>query len=234
MPRRLHSRRLAALAAVLVALASSPAAPARLAAQTLPARSALPPGTVLEGYLAQAVLDPAVAGTRARVAGAGARLLLPLNALAGARHSDLARRVAVGGFVTSVPANEGPITARHYGVQADLRLADPGPKGRLEPLASLGVGAFRGRRAGDTPREFGPLCLQPTDVPGGAAPVTCVQPVPDRRETGARYAALSPAVGVRLGVMPGLALRTDVRDVMVLRDGLRHNLELGTGLSFVW
>ena len=223
----------AIVAALLPALFAVPALPAPLAAQS--ASLAPPPGTVVEGYVARAVLDPAVAGTRARVAGAGARLLLPLQALSdAAASSDLARRVAVGGFLTAVPEDESAVAARHYGVQADVRLTGGAVAGRLEPLASLGVGAFHGRRLADRGPGMTVMCLAPTDVAASATSASCLHAPPPRRETRGTYLAVSPALGVRVGVLPGLALRADARDVIVHRGGARHNLELGTGLSFVW
>ena len=224
---------IAAVAACLLALAALLATPTPLAGQRWAGLSTLPPGTTLEGYVARAVLDPAVVGTRARVAGAGARLLLPLQSLTRAAPEGLARRMAVGAFVTAVPATGDEVEARHYGLQADLRLADAAVAGSVEPLLSLGVGTFRSRRLDPGP-DLGPVCLAVTDVPGLAASPAGVHRRTGARPAGGSYPAVSPAAGLRVALLPGLALRADVRDAMVFRGGARHNLELGTGLSFVW
>lgn len=231
----IRSHGLMAAVALLLALAALLATPTPLAAQSWLGRSTLPPGTTLEGYVARATLDPAVVGTRGRVAGAGAgaRLLLPLQSLTRSAPDVLARRMSVGAFVTAVPATGDEVEARHYGLQADLRLVDAAVDGRIEPLVSLGVGTFRSRRLSDGP-DVGPVCLTVTDVPAAALSPACMHRPTGERAAGGSYPAVSPAVGLRLALLPGLALRADVRDAIVYRGGARHNLELGTGLSFVW
>jgi len=202
--------------------------PARLAAQAAPRTT-----PVFEGYVARAALDPAVAGTRTRLAGAGARLLLPLESLLGAESPALARRTAVGGFVTSASTEDGGVSAQHYGLHADVRLLDRPLAGRVDPLVSLGAGAFRGQRIGSEQAPIGPLCLRPLDLPGPTTSPTCIRPPRDGSGARGTYLAVSPAAGVRLGLLPGLALRADVRDVIVYHGGPRHNLELGAGLSLI-
>ena len=210
---------------------------ALLAAWALPipldAQSALPRGTVVEAYLARAVLDPAVAGDRARVEGIGARVLIPLPSLTDRALPGLLSRSSVGAFLTSIPERERGVEARHFGVQADVRPAAAPLAGRIEPLLSLGAGSFSGRIASSTRTLPAPLCLELHDAPVALAAQPCLRALPGRGELVRNLFALSPAAGVRLGVLPGLAVRAEVRDVIVHHGTARHNVEFLAGLSFL-
>jgi len=214
------------VSAVLVALLGAcAAAPAPRTIELAPQ-----PQPVVEGYVARARLDPGVAGARARVEGAGARVMFPLEQLTGATTSRIARRVLVGGFVTSAPGDDRRVAARHVGAQADVRLTERPILGTIEPLASLGVGSFRARQAPAGEYPLATVCLRPADA--GAPAARCLPVLARERARTSTDVALSPAVGVRLGILPGLALRADARDVVVYRGAPRHNPELAVGLSF--
>ena len=204
------------VSAVLVALLGAcAAAPAPRTIELAPQ-----PQPVVEGYVARARLDPGVAG---------ARVMFPLEQLTGATTSRIARRVLVGGFVTSAPGDDRRVAARHVGAQADVRLTERPILGTIEPLASLGVGSFRARQAPAGEYPLATVCLRPADA--GAPAARCLPVLARERARTSTDVALSPAVGVRLGILPGLALRADARDVVVYRGAPRHNPELAVGLS---
>ena len=227
-PGRQTAPRLALLGApLLLALAAGLVAPAPAAAQLEPM-----PRATLEGYVARAQLDPAVAGARAQLDAVGARLLVPVGHLTAAAPRWLGERVSLGGFITSAATGERGVAARHYGVQADLGLTERPLAGRVEPLASLGVGGFRTRHEPRAPQLLGTACFRSIDVSAVAGGGRCV---PLRRDDLAEHRhalALSPALGARIALLPGLALRVDARDVIVYGGGPRHNPELALGLSF--
>ena len=185
----------------------------------------------VEGYVARARLDRGVAGPEARLEAIGARLLLPVAQFTDGAPRWLAERVDVGGFLTSAATDDRNLVSRHVGAQADVRLTGRRLAGRLEPLASLGIGAFRARREGTVDAPLNAVCLTARGD-AAAADVRCLslrRPI----DPGAGESfALSPAVGARLALVPGLALRVDARDVIVYQGGPRHNPELGLGLSF--
>ena len=209
---------LLALAALVLVL------PALLGAQGYRAR------TVVEGYVGQARLEAGLLGDDARLTGAGARLLLPLAAFGATTEHPLVRRLAVGGFVTSTSADDDRVRARHVGVQADLSLTDRWLAGRVEPLVSLGVGAFRARRMATDGPPPSPLCVRPPLDAALACPAV-------RGDAGARarrdLTAVTPGIGARVALLPGLALRADVRDVIVHDGGPRHGAEVAVGVSFI-
>ena len=209
---------LLALAALVLVL------PALLGAQGYHTR------TVVEGYVGQARLESGLLGDDARLTGAGARLLVPLAAFSATMEHPIARRLAVGGFVTSTSADDDRVRARHVGVQADLSLTDRWLAGRVEPLVSLGVGAFRARRLATDGLPVGTLCLRPA-VPDGAGcdAARAAPETPVRR----RAPTVTPGLGARIALLPGLALRADVRDVIVYDGPPRHGAEVAVGVSFI-
>jgi hypothetical protein len=196
------------------------APPAPSAAQlpaTEPAPAPAPTPLLLEQYLSRAQLDPAITGAPARVGGAGARLLRPLAAHDDGAAAPTASRLAVGAFATYARRGDPGLTAWHYGAQADLRLGARPLGGRVEPLLSLGVGALRTRHESDC---------------GALPPVRdACPPRAGGRVLAETAPAVSPALGVRVGLLPGLALRSEVRDVIVYQGTPRHTLELATGIS---
>jgi len=224
---RARTLRAASLVPVLSVLGACTALPRSLSVEPAPQ-----PAPVLEGYVARSRLDPDVAGTRARVDGLGARLLVPVDQIAGPEAPALSRRLLAGGFFTSAPGDGRGVAARHYGAQVDLRLTERPLAGRLEPLVSLGVGQFRARLEPDG-LPAAAVCLRPVDLAEAGRAARCLPAAGDRSASASTALALSPSAGVRLGLLPGLAIRADARDVVVYRGAPRHNPELAVGLSFV-
>ena len=232
-----HDRlqRLAApLAALLVPLGALLFFATPLGGQQLVPR----PAELLEGYLTRAQLDPSVTGSRIRVDGAGARVLRALAPLPEDGALRLPQRFALGGFVTYAPRDDAGVTTLHYGATTDFRLRSQPIAGRIEPLLSLGVGAFRTQRDITREQRVPVLCLRPTDISGLGASSFCGGRTADRAFTArpqvvtSTNLAVSPALAFRVWLVPDLALRADVRDVVVYRGGPRHNVELATGVSF--
>jgi hypothetical protein len=213
MPRQLASATFAAAIALLGGLALAPlASSAQPSARPAAVES---PGAplMLEQYLSRAELDPAIVGTPASLGGAGARLLRPL----GTADAGDPGRLALGAFATYARHGDRGLTAWHYGAQADLRLASQPLIGRIDPLLSLGVGALRTSHASGCGTAAAANACGPQTSSGRA-----------RSETAA---AVSPALGLRVALLPGLAVRSEVRDVIVYRGAPRHSLELATGVS---
>ena len=77
----------------------------------------------------------------------------------------------------------------------------------------------------------GAACLLPAGAADGSPTARCLALAADPR-TARSAVAVSPAVGARVSLVPGLALRVDARDVLLFRDARRHNPELAVGLSF--
>jgi hypothetical protein len=185
-------------------------------------------GAHIEGFVAQARLDPGLAGRDATLSATGARVLLPVARLADDPTSWVARRMAIGAFLTAASGQGDELAARHVGAQVDLRLTDRPLLGRVEPLLALGLGDFQTRRALYADGAMGTLCMQPA---GGSARGACVPLRPRLGETTDHHLAVTPSLGMRVTLVPGLALRADARDVIVNRDGAQHNPELALGVS---
>ena len=226
------------LAAVLLVATADALSPAQLAAQQQQQQQQqLEAGTgrpaLFEGYLSRVRTDPAVVGERTRLAGIGARLLQPLAAPVGGAGDRPAflDRVALGGFVTYAPDADRGLTAWHYGAQTDVSLLSRRLASvvRVEPLFSLGVGAFSARRSGIEEGAFTECRWRPADLPIVAG--TGADPCADARgrSLGTRF-ALSPALAARAWLLPDVALRADAREVIV--GGKRGVFELTMGLSF--
>lgn len=218
-----RSRRpaLIAGAAILGGLLSCAMLPIPVAAQPIP-RAAV----TVEQYVSHARLNPGIVGAPARLTGVGARLLYPL-----ARPGDEpAARLLLGGFAQYAPGSDPRVTAVHYGLATELRLRVEPIAGRAEPLLSLGLGAFRTQHEADA--SAAPMvCVRGVELPEHRGAPACLPP-PRPRPAPSTDLAASPALGVRVGLAPGLALRADVRDVIVYRGGgARHNPELATGVS---
>jgi hypothetical protein len=221
-----HARGPLTAVLILATLALCAGSAAPLSGQPTP-RDTAPAHMVLEQYLSHATLDPAMAGTAgtaARLGGAGARLLRPLHTEHAGGDMPIRDRLALGGFATYGRPNDGGLTTWHYGALADLRLLARPIAGRVDPLLSLGVGAFRTRREVDRP--LGGQCSG-TPVIADVCPPRALEHAVDVETA----PAISPAVGVRVGLLPGLALRAETRDVIVYRGAPRHTMEFATGLS---
>lgn len=159
-------------------------------------------------------------GERWDASGAGGRVLWSLAPLARSAGFPLLDRVAAGGYLVHSLGSVERREVWHYGVQTDVRLV-PVPVGRVDPIVSLGIGAVRAE-----------------------APIRPVLPAPERSvvlegdgpragmisEQVVTSLSLTPGIGARVRVLPGMALRGDLRSLIDVRDERRH-LELSGGIS---
>lgn len=163
-----------------------------------------------EGYYAHYRLD--TAGERFGMNGVGARLMWRP---AGDSRA-VAPRFGLGVFGEYAPADDLGASLVHVGLQGDLELVTQPWFNRLTPIASLGASVLR------------------TSVNAGSAPAPGTQlglrSAPDPQPT--TTLALTPAAGVRVALWRNLGLRADARDVLTLRDGMRHNWQFSAGFSF--
>lgn len=203
-----------------------------LSPSPLLAQATTRPAFVVEGFVSRARLDPAVGGSRTEVQGIGGRVLAALAPLPGEQAGGLAQRLAVGAFANWAPHDDGRFAVAQYGAVADLHLLGAPMAGRLDPLLSLGAGAFRTRSEAGGARDFTLDCVRAVDFAPDPLPATCAAGDPSRRRVTNDF-ALSPAAALRIWMVPGMAVRLEARDVVVYRGAPRHNLELATGVSFV-
>jgi len=225
-----RSLRLAGVGALLLA-GSTSFTSAPLRAQE---RATTRPAVMIEAYVSRARLDATFVGSRMQLDGVGARVLRSLAPLPGDGTSGFARRLALGAFASYAPREDFALNVWHYGAAADFQLLARPLAGRIDPLLSLGGGVFRTRRDLAPSDRLAPLCLAPMDLPTAGVPASCRRASQIAPRTVAQSdPAFSPAVGLRVGVLPGLALRAEVRDVIVYSGAPRHNTELATGVTFI-
>jgi hypothetical protein len=142
--------------------------------------------------------------------GLGGRLLWqPMSAL-GMDSTRLAARTSLGAFAVYTPAQRLGFSTLHVGAEADVRPLGAPLFGRVDPILSLGAGAFR------------------TRVDDASAAAATRFPLAARTSTNL---ALTPGFGARVGLLSRIGLRADVRDVITFRDATRHNVEVAAGLS---
>jgi hypothetical protein len=202
----------------------------------------------VEGFYSRYQLNDRAGHDRMNADGIGGRVLWRLAPPAGddatsagsSVASRLASRTAVGAFAVYAPEREARYTTWHVGAQADHQLLTAPLVGRIDPIVSLGAGAFHSptrthvplARAGGGWTSFAETFVGP--LPGvRVVPVD----VPALRATRTRSTtsfALSPAVGARLGLFSNVALRGDLRDVIAFGGGATHNVELSGGLSLTF
>jgi hypothetical protein len=144
--------------------------------------------------------------------GVGARLMWNL-APDRTREAGLRARTDLGVYTAFTPRqapSAGPsFSAFAAGVAADVRPFAAPLFGRVDPFVTVGSGVLRASAAGTGPAA-------------GA-------PSPLLADTRAAF-TLTPGVGVRVPLTPGLALQGDLRNFMTFRDGTRHNVAFGAGL----
>lgn len=161
----------------------------------------------LEGYYAHYRLD-ASGDERFGMNGVGARLLWNGPAhFAGLR--VVPSRAAIGVFAEYAPTARG-FSILHAGAQGDVRLSATPLFGRATPIASMALGALW------------------TDVDNEADARATAFPLAQERTT---TFAVTPSLGVRVGLWRELGLRADVRDVVTFSPTTLHNLQFATGLS---
>ena len=149
---------------------------------------------------------------RVGVDGIGGRLMWSATRPDGADASWLADHASIGLLASHTPAQSLGFSTLHLGAVVDVQpLATP-LAGRVTPFLSLGAGMLR--------------TTVSSSVRASARPTS---PLTERSNTAP---TLSPAAGLRVALVPGIALQADVRDLVTFRGDTRHNLGLGAGLRF--
>jgi hypothetical protein len=194
------SRRSLLVGVLSVTLGSLPARLAVAQVDVVPVWGARP---ALEGSYTQLRFD----GGDARAEGLGGRLMWGAAPIPGAP-SSLVSRTSAGLFAAYTPAEALGFSTLQLGLVADVRPFSIA--GRVDPFLSLGAGALRTSVA-----------------PGRAAQAVAVTPLAERSNT---TLAVTPGVGARLNLGPGLAVQGDVRDVVTFRGDTRHNVAIGAGV----
>ena len=207
--------------AILAAFAAILSTPSDATAQLT-----IPRATALEGYVARTSLDATIGGDGRSVDAVGARLLWRLAPGSAGERLSLAQRTVVGGFVERLPAPDRGFRAWYAGLQSDFHPLPGALWSRVDPIVSFGTGMLRTQS--EPARRRGPLCFRAMDVP--FSDVSCL-PAPGTSTN--QYGAMSPAVGLRVGIVPGLALRADARDLIVYRGHPTHGREVSVGMSLM-
>ena len=225
-----------ALAAALVLSATSGEAHAQFSTPRYVDRTA---GRLsLEAFITQYRLEGDRGGDRLAHHAIGGRIMWSLAPRTDPTRGTLATRTSLGGFIIHTPESQTELRTSHYGAQADVRMLRSPLAGRLDPMVSLGVGAFRteGARVQFTRvpgtsiltlADRQPVAEFPREHFTDADIVTDVEIV--RHST--TSLAVTPGLGARVAVAPGFAVRGDIRDVLVFRAGVRHNVEVSAGFS---
>ncbi|HJU74155.1 MAG TPA: hypothetical protein VJ717_10445 [Gemmatimonadaceae bacterium] len=198
------------LVAVAFALASN-AVGAQATTSNPSASSAWGGPHTIEGYYTHYRLDTS-GDDRLGMHGLGGRLMWN-GSLRFAGLESLPSRTAIGVFAEYAPSQDRGFSIVHAGAQGDVRLASSPLFGRLTPIASLAAGALW------------------TDVQDASRAIATGFPLGTRRTT---TLAITPALGLRLGLWRELGLRADVRDVMTFRHRTLNNWQFATGLSLAF
>lgn len=194
------SRRSLLVGVLSVMLGALPAHRAVAQVDVVPVWGARP---ALEGSYTQLRFD----GADARAEGLAGRLMWGAAPIPGAP-SSLVSRASAGLFAAYTPAQDLGFSTLQVGLVADVRPFSIG--GRVDPFLSLGAGALRTSVA-----------------PGRAAEAVAVTPRADRSNT---TLALTPGIGARVNLGPGVSVHGDVRDVVTFRRDTRHNVAIGAGV----
>jgi hypothetical protein len=201
--RQLRMRLIGALGVMLGA-----AVPTALDAQTpMPWQTRQP---AVEGYYTRLRLD--ADGGPATADGIGGRLMWSATRPEDAGTSWLADHAAIGLLASHTPAQSRGFSTLHLGAVVDVQPFLTPIAGRVTPYLSIGAGALRTTLSSDAAASTRPR-----------------SPLTDRDNT---TATLSPGVGARVQITPGIALQGDLRDVMTFRHDTRHNVAFGAGLRF--
>ena len=182
-----------------------------LAAPVARAQSATPAAETesssLEIYAAHSWFDAQGTGSRPTLGGVGGRLMTTFG-----RHNSMTgggswfTRSAFGVFATyTAKQNDNQMTTIHYGAQVDAHLLPTPLEHVLDPFVSLGVGGFRTK-------------VENTGLLGGGS-VTNTD------------LAITPALGSHFHLTPNIAIRGDLRDVIIFGDKTTNNYVAEGGLS---
>ena len=215
--------RLAALAALVLAApgttGAQPAVLPRFGTTTTDGR------LVVEGLLGQHRLT-LEHGSRVRPAGYGGRVLWALGSRSDPERQTLAGRTSVGPFAIVTGREPSSPRVWHVGAHADFRVLSRPLGGRLDPLVSLSVGAFRAE-----PGHGNLAADERWLVPVGHDAVGRTLRVPAPASRATTRPALAPGIGARLLIAPGFALRGELKNAVLIGDRVTRQLELAGGVS---
>ena len=193
------------LSALVLPAAFLFAAPVARAQSTTPASES--ESSSLEIYAAHYWLDAQGSGSRPTLGGVGGRLMTTFG-----RHDRTTgggswyTRSAFGVFATyTAKQNDNQVTTIHYGAQVDAQLLPMPLAHVLDPFVSLGVGGFRTKV--DNAGLLGGESVTNTDL------------------------AITPALGSHFRLTPNIAIRGDLRDVIIFGDKTTNNYVAEGGLS---
>jgi hypothetical protein len=164
----------------------------------------------VEGYYTRLRLDADGGGAAAD--GIGGRLMWSATRPEDAGSSWLADHAAIGLLAQHTPAQRRGFSTLHLGAVVDVQPVLTPLFGRVTPYLSIGAGALRTTLSSDAATSGRPR-----------------SPLTDRDNT---TATLSPGIGARVQLIPGIALQGDLRDVMTFRHDTRHNVAFSAGLRF--
>lgn len=137
-------------------------------------------------------------------------------------------RALVGGYLTHTPEDGDRHEMWRYGAQVDYIVTPEPLVGRVEPLVSLAAGAVRVTEPGMQWSSVPYLIPREEAREGGVGTPILSAALPDRVST---RPSVTPGIGARVRILPGLSLRTDARQVIDFRDEVVSNFELSAGIS---
>ena len=172
----------------------------------------------VDGFYTRLNLD--ATGGRVAADGIGGRLMWSATRPEDAGTSWLADHASIGLLASHTPDQRSlGFSTLHLGAVVDLQPTLTPIAGRATPFLSLGAGMLR-TTVSSSARAAG------TSASATARPRS---PLTDRSNT---TETLSPAAGLRVELVPGIALQGAVRDLMTFRGDTRHNVALEAGLRF--
>lgn len=159
----------------------------------------------------------------------GGRVMWSLSPFSGALATPVFGRAALGGYFVHSRDDRERDEEWRFGTQADVRLMTEPLLGRVDPIVSLGVGAVRHKEP--TRRQAGSTDGGIVDLRPPLAPLS----IHDTVTPGRTFTALSvtPGLGARVRLVPGLDLRSDARQVIDFHEELERRLEVSAGIS-IW
>lgn len=168
-------------------------------------------------------------GGQKELDGVGGRVMWQLAPLVGGSRQGWMGRTLLGGYLVHTSRDAEEMEVWRYGTQADLRVTPPALPRWIDPFVSLGVGAVRVEEEGRVAVPGVLLRASPNDVPGAYRRAPLERTGGDGRP--ATSLSVTPGVGARLRLFPGLDLRGDARQVLDFRSRMRSHLEVAGGLS---
>ena len=191
------------------------ATPTLLAAQTtrMPWQMRQP---AVDGFYTRLHLD--ANGGRVAADGIGGRLMWSATRPEDAGTSWLADHASIGLLASHTPEQSLGFSTLHLGAVVDLQPTLTPIAGRATPFLSLGAGMLRTTVSSNARAST-----------GAGATARPRSPITERSNT---TETLSPAAGLRVELVPGIALQGAVRDLVTFRGDTRHNVALEAGIRF--